>query len=407
MATTKAATRATNADWFRMCQAASPQFKSTTAKITAERLNKGYEANKDFTADPMRINDFLSISMRIVFQKIDIARARNPLEDYGIAEHYNTPLGDTVQRMAIQAIDPVSPAFRNLQNGQWVNDQIVRKPAMTERFFSQNFDFQNFITIQDYQVKLIFASEYGMSDVIGGILAQLENSYKKQRYLNSLAALNAGLNSTDHPLKSTQEITIEGFAAAGAKPTDQNLLDMIEAIKNVSSNMTLEPSSSAYNAASFETAVDNSEYIIVMRPDILNAIQLRLRVGAYNPDDLSLPFPVKPMLNFGGLVPTSDGTTEVFPVYDELGAVKGFNAAADQSEVTIEKSAVQYKDPNIQRIGLIVQKGILFTTEQNPLTVRPAPFNSRGEYQNYFCNQVGAGVHYDYNYNIVSINRPA
>lgn len=395
-----------NSEIFKLCQAYSPQFKSLTAKVSADRLNSGWEANKNF--DPTIVNEWFKISMKIVLEKVDIATVKNPIENYGIVENYLDEWGNTAQRIAVGSMKPVSPAFRGLNDGDSVDMFKVRKPNLSERLFSQNFDMQNFFTLQEFQIRTILQSEFGMDQITSGVMAQMENSYTKQRYLNELECLNAGINSTDFPLQDNQIIEVGSWTDASV--TDAELLGFIQDVKNVVASMTLAPSTSAYNAGKFETAINPDDLVLLVRPELLTAIQTRLMVGAFNKEDLSLPVAVKPVLNFGGLKPytmVGNVKTDLYPVYNSLGEQIGWNTAADQTTVTVNNGDELYEDVNENVLGIIIQKGTIFTTQQNGVQMIPTPYNSAGAYINYWFNIIGAGCHFDYYYNVVLIVKPA
>lgn len=395
-----------NSEIFELCRAYSPQFKSFTANVTAQKLDAGWEANKNF--DPTVVNEWFKISMKIILEKVDIATVKNPIENYGIVENYLDEWGNTAQRIAVGSMKPVAPAFHGLNDGDSVDMYKIRKPKLSERFFEQNFSMQNFFTLQDFQIRQILTSEFGMDQITSGVMAQMENSYTKQRYLNELECLNAGINSSDFPLQDNQIIEVGSWTDASV--TDAELLGFIQDVKNVVSSMTLAPSTSAYNAGKFETAINADDLVLLVRPDLLTAIQTRLMVGAFNKEDLSLPIEVKPLLNFGGMKPytlVGDVETPLYPVYNSLGEQIGWNTVAEQTTVTVENGKELYEDQNANILGVIVQKGAIFTTQQNGVQMIPTPVNARGVYTNYFFNVINAGVHFDYYYNLVLVVKPA
>ena len=394
-----------NSELFTLAQKYNPEFAKHTAKITAEKLNLGWEANKNFATNPQPISEWFSVIMTMILQKIDVARAKNPLEDYGVAESYSTPFGNTVERLAVDSFKPVNPRFIGLSDGDSVDMYTVRKPKLEQRFFSQNLFFSNYITLQEYQVRLILQNEFGMDQITSAIMAQLENSLKKQSYLNELEALSAGINSTDFPLQDTQKVNLTSWTDGAV--TDAELLEFVQIAKNLAFALTLAPSSSAYNAGKFDTAVDSGEYVMLVRPEVLTDIQKKLRVGAYNPEDIAIPFDVKPVLNFGGLVPYKDAEfkTRLYPVYDSNGAQIGWNTTEGASTVTVDDDKVFYKDTNEDIIGIIIQKGAIFRTMQDGISIVPTPYNAAGMYTNYWMNGIG-GVHFDYFYNMIVITKP-
>ena len=398
-----------NSELFTLAQKFSPEFAKQTAKISADRLNLGWEANKEFATNPMPISNWFGVVMTMILNKVSIARARNVLEEYGVSEAYDTPFGNAIERLAVTGIKPVNPRFRGLNNGDSVDMYKVRKPELEQRFFVQNFDFQNFVTLQEYQIKLILQNEFGMEQITSGIMAQLENSLKKQRYLNELEALSAGINSEDFPLQETQRLVVDSWGSgSGGAVNDTDLLGFVQIVKNLAYELTLAPSSSAYNAGKFDTAVDKDEYVMLVRPEVITDIQTKLRVGAYNPEDIAMPFDIKPILNFGGLVPYAEAafTNRLYPVYDSNGSQIGWNTSADQTTVTVQNGDEFYKDTNEDVLAVIIQKGAIFSTMQNGIQMIPTPYNAAGFYTNYWLSLVGAGVHFDYFYNMIVVYKP-
>lgn len=394
-----------NSEIFTLAQAFSPQFKAFTSSVTADTLDKGWEANK--TIDPTIVNEWFKVTMKMILQKVDIARAKNPIEDYGIVENYLDEFGNMAQRIAVNGMKPVNPKFHGLQDGDSIDHYVVRKPDIKERFFTQNFDFQNFFTLQDFQLRQILSSPFGMDQITSGCMLQLENSYTKQRYLNELEALSHGINSTDFALQDTQKINLDSWTDAA--PTDAELLSLIDAANDVIDAMSLAPSTSAYNAGKFDTAVNTDEMTMLVRPEIVNRIKTRLEVGAFNKEDLALPVAVKKVLNFGGLIPYVEiegVATRVYPVYNTLGEQIGWSTTEDDTTADYDNGEETYVDTNADVLAVIIQKGAIFTTQQNGVAMIPTPMNARGVYMNYFFNVINAGVHFDYNYNIVVITKP-
>lgn len=419
----------TNVQLWNECRKNNAQFESYTSVGTKETFTeKGFEAIK--ASDLNVLNKFFELSLRVALQKIDIARASNPLTDSGLVEVYDTPNGGFVQRIAIDSISPISPVYNGLENGSSVDPFKVRKPVSHQRFFEQNFDYQNLITIQEFQVKQIFIDEYGMGQYIAGILEGLETGRVKQEYVNLKEVLNAGLNSTEYPLKDTQKIATT-LPDDLTTVTDEQLRDFIESIMDLMTAMDTQVSSGQYNAAGFDTHVDRSDYVLLVRAGILNKIKTRLRVGAYNPEDLAIPVDrIVEVSDFGGLYPYAEAehTTRLYPVYDAFGAETGYFIAEDNAGTLTAKTAsdgtilgyqatqgtnvatiadivpkanVCWKDENAEIKAVVAQKGLIFENRQNGYTVNPI-FNPAGLYTNYWASSPANGINYDYYYNVVT-----
>ena len=421
----------TNEQFWNMARAKNPQFASHTAKGTSDLFSeKGFEALT--RSDIGAVNEFFEISLRVAFQKVDISRAKNPLAEIGLVEIYDTVNGGFTQRIAINSIKPVTPAFKGLENYGSVDPFIVRKPTDSERFFGQNFDYQSFITIQDFQVKQIFISEYGMGEFISGILQGLANGYVLQEYVNTKEALNTAINSTTYALKDSQKLAVASWTSAS--PTDSDLKSLILTLKDLATGMKTQAQTGMYNANGFETYVDPSEYVVLMRAGIKNRIQLQVELGAFNPETLTLPFESHEVSDFGGLVPyVLDGTTHVpvQPIYDKNGeqvayvdasvTVNGYatfngtkwvvnvtsgGTTADTNQTVVESELDGWDDPNEEVLAVVAQKGLIFENKQNPYMVTPI-YNPRGLYTNYFASSPNNAINVDPNYNMIVVLKPS
>lgn len=427
-----------NADFWNLARAASPTFASHTSKGTAETFSeKGFQA---ITRQGLgTLNEFFELSIRIAFQKIDVPRARNPLAGSGLVEVYDTPNGGFVQRIATENIKPISPGYKGLDDYDSPDPFIVRKPRASERFFQQNFDYQSLISIQDFQVKQIFISEYGMGAYLAGILAGLENGYIIQEYENTLEALHAALNSSVYPLKDTQEFTLDSWGSGdGGAVTDTDLKGLILALKKIKEQMSSVSTTSAYNAGGFSTVVDPDDYVLLVRTGIMPAMDVETLAGAFHEDRLLAPWRVQAVDDFGGLTPYIMRTVEsvetkvnLQPVYERLGVVVGYTDAdstvngparkkagggweadvttaggTDTTVTLLGDSDILWDDPNADRLAIIAQKGVIFENRQNSYQVNTI-YNPRGMYNNYWANSPNNSIVYDHFYNLISINKPS
>lgn len=424
-----------NVQFWNEARKNSPKFESYTAAGTKETFTeKGFEALKN--SDLNILNTFFELSLRVAFQKLDIARAKNGFEDSGLLEVYGTPNGGFVQRIAVESIRPITPQYSNLEDGSSVDPFRVRKPKTHERFFGQNYDYQNLITIQEYQAKQIFLDEYGMGQYIAGILAGLDSGRIGQETLNIKEVLNAGINSTVYPLKDSQKVSISWNSDLNAL-TEEQLKGLVQSTMDIMSAMTAAdvPFTGMYNAAGFETHVDVDQYVMLLRSGIKNRLKTMLRVGAYNPEDIAIPVDrIVEVNDFGGLYPYKETamTTRVFPIYRPLGDESGYfitktdatsagaalrelkdgsnntlgyivtAAGTDISAISnvIAANNVFWKDENAEVIGMIAQKGLIFENRQNPYSVQPI-YNPAGIYTNYWANSPANGINYDYYYNVI------
>lgn len=392
----------TNIELWNALRTKFPNFKSITAKGTDELFSeRGFEQLKN--TNSQALNEFFNLSLTVYLQKIDISKVHDELEVNGFGESYLNGFGGIIKRLGVDSIKPVTPAYNNLQNGMSIDPFIVRKPTASERFFRINFDFQNLVTIQDeVMIKEIFLQQDGMNEFISGIIAQLQNSYAVQLYQNKLEAINNAINSKQTPLQDTQMINVK----LSDEPTADELLAFMLTIKNIISIMTTSPMTNGFNALKFSSYQEKDRLKLLVRTGMKNEISMKLLSSTYNPDQLSLPIDIIEVANFGGLEAYKDKEykTKVYPVYDELGTVIGFNEIENSKEVQVAESKVFYKDPNENVVAILADKGCIFTGSSGNFSVEPVR-NARGLYTNYWCNAPKGNVHYDGLYNFVTFTK--
>lgn len=404
----------TNAQLWTYLRNHYPKFKSETSEVTADLFTeRGFEQLQNF--DSSILNDFFDLSLRVFLQKIDVADVKDLLAGQGFGEDYETPYGGYTQRIAINSIKPVSPAFKGLQDGDSPDPFVVRKPDTSERFFTQNFDYQSLVTIPDAETyKNMFVNETGMSEYMAGIMKALANGYALQVYNNKLEAINAAINSKTYALKDTQKygIAISNFEASGITTANaetvfaSQFIGFIQLVRNIVDGMVYNPATGAFNQAGFETTQDKGRLKMLVRPTLANAIAAIMKLN--NADDMSLPIDIVKVPDFGGLIPYKEAayTTPLYPVYDKLGSVIGYAETEEATKPTVQADAVHWKDPNEKILAVIADKGVVFTNTQNPYKVEPIR-NPRGLYTNFWASSVNNGIFYDRYYNLVTIENTA
>lgn len=425
----------TNAQLWDLARKASPTFRSHTSKATADLFTeKGWEA---LTRNDINIiNEFLELSIRVGLTMVESSKAKNPLADIGLVQVYDMPLGGISQRIAVSSVKPVSPRFKGLEDyskgGNSVDMYTIRKSEQNQRFFTMNFDFQSYITIQDYQLKECFINENGVGSLVAGIMEGLRNGYTIQEYENTIECLSKAMNSTTHPLQDTQIVNVDSWGSGtGGAIASADVLSLIKNIKDISTAMDVTPQTSAFNAANYATLVEKDQLILLMRAGIKTEMELKVELGAFNPDRISLPFEVKEVENFGGLIPQDANNYDLQPVYDKEGEVRGYIAKANvvingpcfwdaanhrwlvnvttggaTADTTFPAEPDHWYDPNEDVLAVLIQKGAIFETSQNPYVVRPTPYNAAGLYTNYWASRPNTGINFDYYYTMVVFRKP-
>lgn len=398
----------TNAEMWNALRAKYPSFKSITSKATDDFFSErgwGEISRNNIPA----LNEFFELSMRVAFQKIDIAKVKTRLKDSGLVETYGTENGNYLQRVSMEVIKPLSPAYRGLKNGDSVDPFVVRKPEAKERFFQKNSDYASGITIQDFQIKNIFLNQSGMSAFIAGIMAGLENGYREQMELNVYKCLHEAINSQDKPLQDTQKITLTSWTDGGA--TEAELLDFITQLQDLATAMDTSITQKGFNANEFETAVDKEDHIVLVRAGIMNQIKRMKALNVHYGEGsnmLEIPFKVVEVQDFGGQQYYFGDTTDypLYPHYDSLGAVDGWAlSVGGDKEKSLNDPAVRVVDTDADILAVVAQKGVIFENIVNPYNVEVAR-NSRGLYNNYWASAPDNTIAYDANYDLITISKP-
>lgn len=373
-----------------------PSFKSHTAQLTAETFTeRGFDRITQL--DPAFVNDFFELSMRVWLNVVNISHAKDILAEKDFGETYDQPWGAIIQRLSTNSVKPINPGWIGLKDGDAPDPFVVRKSVVAERFWKQNFDYASMITVpDDFQMKQIFVSEYGMSEFMAGIMEGLQNGYTTQVYLNKLEALDAAINSTKTPLRLNQIQTLE----MSETPTDEQLRGMINAIKKIVAAMCdLGPQTDAFNAYGFNSTQDRGRLRLLLRQGYLPDLETNTLYAAFNRDNLETGIPIIQVPNFGGIT-YSDGTNPLYPVYNSLGERIGWNTAANQSTTNVDEAQVTAVDPNADVVAVLADKGVVFECRQNPYTVEPIR-NPRGRYVNYWASSPNNTIAYDSLYNMV------
>lgn len=265
-----------------------------------------------------------------------------------------------------------------------VDPFTIRAPKSEERFFQQNFDFQNLLTIQNKELKKMFLSESGISEYISTIMASIDESYTIQKYETMREMISKAINSTNTPLQASQKIELPKIDESSSYA---DMSKFIQAIQNIYDLMQSTVVSGKFNASKYEHGLYPDDYVLLVRADIWNIIKTTLMANTFHNDTLGVNFKVRPVKDFGGI--TYSGYT---PIYDDLGVVT--NEPTDSNAVV---------DPNAKTMAVLIQKGTIFTTTQQPYQTS-AIYNPAGLYTNFWASQPNSSFNYDSCYDIITFN---
>lgn len=370
-----------------------PNYQSITSKLTDKIFTDTGFTEIATGATSAIMSEFFGLSVRIVLQKISQPRPRIPEVYKAVVEEYDNEYGGIFQRINTQPLKPTSPKFKNLVNGGSVDPFVIRKPETTERFYQQNFDWQNILTLQKKDLKKIFLAENGINEYVDGIVKSLNDSYNISKYetMRELLSKIAG----DVNLQTSQRIEVPVITQSA---TQAQMIQFLQAINAVHLLFETTVMSKDFNKLKFEHGLHPDEYYLLVRGDVMANIKYNLNRVSYHIEDLGIKFKVKEVKDFGGLKYYNNSDVELKPIYDDFGANIGFNTTGEGTP--LPDSEIKIVDPfeNVQ--AMLVQRGIIFTTQQQPFEIESI-YNPAGKYMNMWASQPNASFNIDSTYNVI------
>lgn len=389
-----------NEEIYAAARAYSQKFANMTPESYADFTHQIEGMSNNEAKD--LLNEFTQTALMFYLNKVEGVKARNPLDKAGLIERFFVPFAGLKQNMYVKGRKPINPKFKNRQDGSSVDPFMFTKGSVEDIFYTFNDDYQNTISIPDFDIKTAVRDANGMASIIQGYMQYLESMKVEWEKTHTLEVVNEMLNSVSHPLKTEQveELTIADDTAI----TRDELKELVAMINNVADAMGLE-TTEAFNKASFPKVVDKNELVFLTKPGLKNTIKTQLLESAFNKEELNTDIEWVITPSFGGLVPTSDGTLDhvLYMVYDEQGRPTD-TYTTDEEGTTPYEGTVQWYDPNEDVIGIIIEKGTLFIDEQNPYSVYGI-YNPAGMYTTYWANKPNVGFHYDMYKNVVVIKK--
>lgn len=403
----------TNAQFLTAVSKVAPEFKEMTAKNSRDVFTEaGFQALQNLPGTEDSVTRFYNIALMVGLQTVEHAKFKDVLAAMGILERLHMSMGAYKQENHVQRIKNVNPAFlgkdgKGLKNGDSVDPYVVRKPKIDQDYYGLNWNYQNWFTLQDFDLKLGWITpNSGIQSIVSAIYEMVDLDRIETEYSKFFEVLNGAINSTTHPLTDTQQIKLDSW---GENPTDDEVEALIRVLKNIVEVFDSMPSVDIYNAVQYPNDADASDMTMLVRIGIKSRIDT-LMAYVFGPDYLQFPIKVKSVPNFGGIkhYAASDAsfTTELIPVTDKDGVYTGYYSADGTESGQIAASETVEVDPNKDIIAVIAQKGVIFELIQNEMKVRPI-INPRGEYQNTFFNQMNNGINYNHHKNLITISKPS
>ena len=403
----------TNAQFLTAVSKVAPEFREMAAKNSRDVFTEaGFQALQNLPGTEDAVTRFYNIALMVGLQTVEHAKFKDVLASMNILERLQMSMGAYKQENHVQRLKNVNPAFlgkdgKGLKNGDSVDPYVVRKPVIDQDYYGLNWNYQNWFTLQDFDLKLGWVTPNdGVQSIVSAIYEMVDLDRIETEYSKFFEVLNGAINSTAHPLTDTQQIKLDSW---GETPTDDEVEALIRVLKNIVEVFDSMPSVDIYNAGKYPNGADASDMTMLVRLGIKSRIDT-LMAYVFGPDYLQFPIKVKAVPNFGGIkhYAASDAsfTTELIPVTDKDGVYTGYYSADGTASGQIAEADTVEVDPNKDIIAVIAQKGVIFELIQNEMRVRPI-INPRGEYQNTFFNQMNNGINYNHHKNLITISKPS
>lgn len=403
----------TNSQFLTAVSKVAPEFKELAAKNARDVFTEaGYQSLQNIPGTEDAVTRFYNIALLVGLQTVEHAKFKDVLASMGILERLQMTMGAYKQENRVQRIKNVNPAWlgkdgTGLKDGESVDPYVVRKPVIDQNYYGLNWNYQNFFTLQDFDLKLGWVTPNdGIQSIVSAIYEMVDLDRLETEYSKFFEVLNGAIHSTDHALADTQQIVLDSWSAT---PTDEDVKSLIRVLKNIVEVFDSMPSVDIYNAGKYPNGADASDMTMLVRIGIKSKIDT-VMAYVFGPEYLQFPIKVKAVPNFGGIkhYAASDKTfkTELVPVTDTYGAFTGYYSADGTTTGQIAEAETVEVDPNEDIIAVIAQKGVIFELIQNEMKARPI-INPRGEYQNTFFNQMNNGINYNHFKNLITISKPA
>lgn len=354
----------------------NPSFqKKVNAAGRIEFTAKGFDRLTSIASD--LLDDFWDLTKKIYFEKAE-NQDINSIWD-GLHEEITVPWGDFIQTIRFGTLKATNYKGR-VQNGDSPDQFKVALLDVEEEFYRSNQDMAAFVTVPDeWSYKQIFAMENGMDIFFSGAMKALRDAISEKTDTCITECLNVALNS--NRLQESQKIV----ASVSDVPTADEIKAFVVQVKNILGSMKNRIRVTNYNMAKKSEIPEKKDLVLLVRTGFKAAMESYVLSGIFNPDYInSIGIDIVEVDNFGNYEYFQDAgfTTKLYEVYDNDGRMIGWNTSADQTTVTVQTDAACPRDNNLNILGCIMDKKLLFHGMQNPTMIEPAR-NAAGSYTNY------------------------
>lgn len=216
---------------------------------------------------------------------------RNKFADYLLNDF---EYGAVVQKLTVEMPEAVEDKTYELEDGQSVDQWIVSKPKVNQKFFAKRNAYSFFITIQRHTLKLAFTSESGMASLISMIFGAVRN--KMELALENLgrACLNNMIAETASTARNIKLVTEYNAIYEDDVVTSENamynprfLKFMVARIKDVRSFLT--DISRTYNDGTIDRFTPMDLQRILIYSPLKTRLETVVESDAFNREFVTLP----------------------------------------------------------------------------------------------------------------------
>ena len=231
----------------------------------------------------------------------------NPLSKYIYGD---MSFGEAVEVIAADIVKGAPMDYG--QEGKSIDPFVKCSPEAKAEYHRVNKPIQYCTTIEKDRIREAFTREGGLQRLIGMFVSKLYASADLDTWIltkNEMAMyINDAKKTTGLPLLATQKIT-------SVDVTDEDSAKkFILQVKNALSAAKFPNAS--FNPQGIHKTLQNRDFVLFIRADILNTVGVEAMASAFNPEQLNMNVRFEPMDDFGA-DPNGGSTDDVMAVLAE------------------------------------------------------------------------------------------
>lgn len=386
-------------------QSGDPTYMNTASELARIQLDPTKIGMMSRDQIGQMVGDVFHLMQMVTDNKITGPNPKRLNPFLPIIEVVGKEYGGILRNIYIKGMTPTNYQGRNLVHGQSKDQFAFRGLEASEVFYGETYDYANWLSMTDTDMKKMFASPTGISEVIGTYFKIMEDDYWLDDYTRKTWMFNKMLTSAEYPLKDTQKIEIPNIVNLGRdnttgeeiQPSIANQKEILKKITLLARDLDQTSQTGMYNQQGWVHGTDLSNYVLFIRNTLDVALNYGVIATTYHNEKFNLPenLDVRRVKNFGVtkyLIPvTGSDPVEAKPIFDEkFGNIIGFNKSGTVSEadplIPIYDESLIPVDELANVDAVLVEKGAIFTREMLPYSVETAR-NAAADYTNYHYKQ--------------------